>query len=178
MDVREDVLERAIPLLMHHAGNVSHGSRTLVEHLIGTYNLLVNWGNPAEVCLAGLFHTYFGTSKFGFAKIHTRSDDRELVKLIGSRGTAILRVFSDIRGDAEDVPFVQFDWTYHSDDSVLKDVAELQVANLAEQLNNEHSARASTYALEILKQPRLLSPGARTAIRSFRQGVRFSWPAV
>lgn len=40
----------------------THGS--LREHLRGTYALLAGWGASEETCLAGLFHSIYGTEKF------------------------------------------------------------------------------------------------------------------
>lgn len=42
----------------------SHSRRTLLAHLQGTHNLLVEWGNPPDVCVAGLFHSVYGTHVF------------------------------------------------------------------------------------------------------------------
>ena len=42
----------------------SHSRRTLLAHLQGTHDLLVEWGNPPHVCVAGLFHSVYGTHVF------------------------------------------------------------------------------------------------------------------
>ena len=41
-----------------------HSRRTLLEHLRGTHDLLELWGNPSETCVAGLFHSVYGTYVF------------------------------------------------------------------------------------------------------------------
>lgn len=41
-----------------------HSGRTLTQHLIGTHDQLLAWGNPPEVCLAGLFHSIYGTQAY------------------------------------------------------------------------------------------------------------------
>jgi hypothetical protein len=38
-----------------------HTNRTLSNHLIRTYNILEKWDNTKEICLAGLFHSIYGT---------------------------------------------------------------------------------------------------------------------
>ena len=43
---------------------VSHSKRTLFEHLIGTHDLLEAWKLPRKTCLAGLFHSIYGTVRF------------------------------------------------------------------------------------------------------------------
>ncbi len=39
----------------------SHSQGTLIDHLQQTYELLKQWNNPNYVCLAGLFHSIYGT---------------------------------------------------------------------------------------------------------------------
>jgi hypothetical protein len=52
-------------LLDHlHAGDVRHSGRTFFEHLKGTHDLLRDWGNPEPICVAGLFHSIYGTWHF------------------------------------------------------------------------------------------------------------------
>ena len=46
------------------AQGVPHSGRTLYKHLTGTYDLLSAWKNPEAVCLAGLFHSIYGTMIF------------------------------------------------------------------------------------------------------------------
>lgn len=43
---------------------IKHGSRTLYHHLRGTHDLLEQDGAPEHVCLAGLFHSIYGTNVF------------------------------------------------------------------------------------------------------------------
>ena len=38
-----------------------HSQGTLIDHLQQTYELLKQWDNPDYVCLAGLFHSIYGT---------------------------------------------------------------------------------------------------------------------
>ncbi len=46
------------------AWDVHHSDGKLAEHLEGTYALLKRWGCPADLCLAGLFHSIYGTEEF------------------------------------------------------------------------------------------------------------------
>lgn len=43
---------------------VRHSDRDLYTHLAGTHDLLEAWGNPPEICNAGLFHSIYGTAVF------------------------------------------------------------------------------------------------------------------
>ena len=52
------------PARRAHAGNIRHGGRSLYEHLIGTHELLREWGASEQVRLAGLFHSIYGTRHF------------------------------------------------------------------------------------------------------------------
>ena len=43
---------------------IGHSERTLLDHLSGTCRLLESWSCPHTVCVAGLFHSVYGTSSF------------------------------------------------------------------------------------------------------------------
>ena len=43
---------------------VGHRNQTLLDHLIGVYNLLKSWDAPEYVQDAGLFHSVYGTTYF------------------------------------------------------------------------------------------------------------------
>lgn len=71
--------------------SVPHGSRFLdlkhgsfFDHLVGTYEVLERWGAPTSVCLAGMYHSVYGTEGFqGFTlPISERST---VADVIGSR---------------------------------------------------------------------------------------------
>ena len=69
-------------LLSKSADQIRHINETLLPHLVGTYELLKQWGNPVDICLAGLLHTSYGTEGVTHAFFDSDSRD-ELVKLIG-----------------------------------------------------------------------------------------------
>jgi hypothetical protein len=52
--------------LLEHIGadKVRHSGRDFYTHLSGTHDLLRKWGNSEAVCLAGLFHSIYGTRIF------------------------------------------------------------------------------------------------------------------
>ena len=70
----------------------SHSRRTLLEHLKGTHDLLAQWGNPAWLCTAGLFHSIYGTYIFDrkSADLSMRARIREV---IGARAEELVFVF-------------------------------------------------------------------------------------
>ncbi|MDX1513800.1 MAG: hypothetical protein R3174_08655, partial [Gammaproteobacteria bacterium] len=50
-----------------NAHRVPHSRQTLAEHLVGTHDLLRRWENPDTICVAGLFHSVYGTRVFEIA---------------------------------------------------------------------------------------------------------------
>ncbi len=46
------------------ANQIQHSGRTLLDHLVGTYDLLKKWGCKPQVCLAGGLHSIYGTNAF------------------------------------------------------------------------------------------------------------------
>ncbi len=53
---------RLLALLIDlNTNSLSHSHGTLIDHLQQTYKLLKQWENPHYVCLAGLFHSIYGT---------------------------------------------------------------------------------------------------------------------
>jgi hypothetical protein len=70
-------------------GEFVHLNGSLVAHLTGTYNLLVNWGNDEALCRTGLYHAVYGTS--GYADQLVRLENRDTIKtLIGDEAENIV----------------------------------------------------------------------------------------
>ena len=67
---------------------VPHSSRTLLDHLIGTHDILQGWGKEQIVLDAGLFHSVYGTVYF--RPDAGLIDDRQVViDLIGEQAEEI-----------------------------------------------------------------------------------------
>jgi hypothetical protein len=65
MELFQHKYERAVSFLKSHAADrVPHVGGALLPHLEGTCELLQRWGNSAELCLAGLCHTTYGTEGY------------------------------------------------------------------------------------------------------------------
>lgn len=63
---------------------IDHSQKSYLAHLIGVHRLMDGEGCPEEVCLAGLFHSIYGTQQFqGFTLPLERRP--ELRGLIGDR---------------------------------------------------------------------------------------------
>jgi hypothetical protein len=65
MSAMDDSLEARIRFLREaNTGSMPHTDRGLLDHLLGTRKLLVDWGAPPAVCDAGLFHSVYGTEHY------------------------------------------------------------------------------------------------------------------
>ena len=66
------------------AEKVAHTEKSYLAHAIGVYNDLKKWGCQDDVCLAGMYHSIYGTERFqGFTLPLDRRDD--VCELIGER---------------------------------------------------------------------------------------------
>ncbi|MGB8840220.1 MAG: DUF6817 domain-containing protein [Aliidongia sp.] len=63
-------------LRSYHADETPHSGRHLIDHLIATHDLLAQWGNPPDVCRAGLFHSIYGTNIFTLQSASLGDRDR------------------------------------------------------------------------------------------------------
>jgi hypothetical protein len=72
---------------------VAHSQRgDLFTHLCKTHDLLESWGNPPSVCLAGLFHSIYGTWHVSHRAVPF--DRRDTVRvLIGEEAEALAYIF-------------------------------------------------------------------------------------
>jgi len=76
------------------ADSVSHSGRTLYDHLVGTHDLLLEWGALRHVRLAGLFHSIYGTVYFKPQCLQPTLKNRELVsELIGEKAERLAYIF-------------------------------------------------------------------------------------
>lgn len=92
--VTDQKLQKIIVLLRElGADAIPHSSRSLLDHLIGTYDVLNQWHCDSDVCKAGLFHSVFGTPSFPHALV---ADDYldTIRNLIGERALLLVRMFS------------------------------------------------------------------------------------
>ena len=69
-----------------------HSTRHLSDHLIGTHNLLQSWDASTETCIAGLFHSIYGTKYYESQAVQL--PDREKVRtLIGTEAELLVFLF-------------------------------------------------------------------------------------
>ena len=122
--------------------DIEHFGRPLKEHLIGTHDLLDQWQNSKNVCLAGLFHSIYGTKTFSSAALTTESRD-DVRLLIGEQAEALVFVFgmSDRKRLLLENRSPPYCWIDHRSgeqteicDDFLNNMVEIEVANFIEQL--------------------------------------------
>jgi hypothetical protein len=51
-------------LILAGADRTNHSSRSLLDHLLGTYDILRSWKCEESVCIAGGLHSIYGTNVF------------------------------------------------------------------------------------------------------------------
>jgi hypothetical protein len=63
------------------ARRYSHSGRSLLDHLLGTWTILREWGQALPMCLAGLFHSCYSTDAYPnpLFKLNERSVVRALI---------------------------------------------------------------------------------------------------
>jgi hypothetical protein len=77
------------------AEDTPHSSRTLSDHLLGTYDILKNANQSDDVCMAGAIHSIFGTNSFKHVTLSL--DDRQIVEnVVGLRACELAELFSKI----------------------------------------------------------------------------------
>jgi hypothetical protein len=76
----------------YHADTTGHSGRTFLEHLKGTRQILQDWGMPEHVCIAGLYHSIYGTNIFTVQS--APFEDREILELlIGKKAERLAYLF-------------------------------------------------------------------------------------
>lgn len=81
------------------ADKIAHrANRTLLEHLIATYQLLARWRHQQPVALAGLMHSVYGTDAFETACL--APSQREPVRaIVGEEAERLAYLFSAMERD-------------------------------------------------------------------------------
>lgn len=74
------------------ANRVAHSDRTLLDHLLGTCELLRAWGCRQAVCVAGLFHSVYGTESLTTTLVRPEEPGL-LCGLIGPEAEELVHLF-------------------------------------------------------------------------------------
>ena len=147
-----------------------HSQRTLMDHLVGTYNILQSWGAPDHVCTAGLFHSIYGTNAF-----HRQSlgfSERPLVQAaIGGQAEHLAWLFCSVERPQAFLSAIQHGFLTNRCDAsmldcsveILSELLEIECANLIEQ-GGRSSALQQIYC-EAVSQRDLISAQAYISIK-------------
>ena len=166
------------------AHRTSHSRRTLLAHLRGTQDLLVEWGNPPAVCVAGLFHSVYGTYVFD-----KRSADwsmrGHIGDVIGTRAEGLVHLFcvADRRCFYEHLGESRFrlrdivdGGELTVDRHRLAALIEIEVANMVDQVPHRSKKKAlraaAWYADAFARSRELISPAASEAAQACFARVR------
>ncbi len=120
---------------------IQHFGRPLRDRLVGCHDLLLRWGARHSTCLAGLFHSIYGTATFPQAALNTEA--RPLVRdRIGEQAErlAFIFCFADRRRLMLENARSPMVWVDHRDGSThslseaeLGELTLIEAANLVEQ---------------------------------------------
>ncbi|GMQ76549.1 MAG: hypothetical protein BMS9Abin01_1829 [Gammaproteobacteria bacterium] len=128
----------------------SHSRRTLLEHLQGTHDLLVEWGNEPDVCVAGLFHSVYGTYAFDKRSADMSMRD-EIRDVIGAQAERLVYLFcvTDRRCFYEHLGEARFslrdivhDRDLDLDRNTRAALIEIEVANILDQIPHRSQKKA------------------------------------
>src|SRR3954453_16386472 len=98
----DEQLERRIGFLRKaNTEAMAHTERGLFEHLLGTRQLLVQWGGRAALCDAGLFHSIYSTEHYELKAVPLTMRD-ELRQLIGEEAELLAWLFCMMRRETFD----------------------------------------------------------------------------
>jgi hypothetical protein len=165
-------------------GETWHYGTTLLEHLHGTREILKRWGARDALCLAGLFHSIYGTAYFETKTADLARRD-EIRRLIGEEAEALVYLFcvtqrteffdrdpgapavtlhDQATGETVDVP-----------PSVLRDLVEIHVANdveiLPHVLGKLETERIAAVLDRCLRNRAWLSPAASAEVERLRASL-------
>ena len=154
------------------ADKLAHSGRALLGHLVGTYRILKDWGNPEPVCAGGLFHSIYGTNVFRPQAIKPWERDR-VRAVIGTEAEEYAHLFCSVNRpqallDAIDsgtlVDRVQ-GGTVLVERNVLRALLEIECANLIEQ--GSRTVHLRLVFCKALMTPSLISPLAYSTVKHY-----------
>jgi hypothetical protein len=123
--------------------SVGHSGRTLFEHLKGTHDLLQRRGAADYVCLAGLFHSIYGTNIFRHQALPI-SERNRVKDLIGDRAELLAYIFCScnrpralLEAVGRGAPYHVVNWRDGEiillSEAGMIDLLEIEAANLEDQ---------------------------------------------
>ncbi|NQZ12228.1 MAG: hypothetical protein HRT35_34180 [Algicola sp.] len=139
--------------------DVQHEKGSFFDHLKGVAKLLQDWGNGEAVCLAGLFHSIYGTQNFRQQTISYERREK-IAAMISDEGENLVYLFcicdrrtffANFAALATHGPLVIFDEENQKNLSVdrptLVKLMELEMANLLDQAPVPSQLNETTLAI-------------------------------
>jgi hypothetical protein len=147
-----------------------HSGRALYDHLRGTERLLRRWGCAEETCLAGLFHSIYGTNSFRYSSLAIEQR-AELIELVGAKAEALVylihvcnRPYGLIDALQAGGVVSRLDGQFlNLEDAEIARLIEVECANLLEQASGAKFFAGLSGALEA--NPLALSAKAMAAVK-------------
>jgi hypothetical protein len=158
--------EEVKAFLREHTKGVGHSGRTLFEHLKGTHDLLQRRDAADYVCLAGLFHSIYGTNIFRHQAIPISERDR-VKDLIGEQAELLAYIFCSCNRPRALLEAVKRGPPYHVvnwrdgeiillSEAGMIDLLEIEAANLEDQGGGQ--------LLPDVRKAHLIATGGRRAV--------------
>ena len=88
----------AVEWIKSKTKNVNHSGSTFFEHLFNTFLILKNKKQSEDCCLAGLYHSVYGTEAF---EVNLYIDEKEVIDVIGEYANELVKVFCSKDRDAK-----------------------------------------------------------------------------
>ncbi|TDJ66316.1 MAG: hypothetical protein E2O39_16640 [Planctomycetota bacterium] len=168
---------------LHEAGAaaVRHNSEAdLLPHLLGTRDLLREWGARPALQDAGLFHSVYGTEFFVTATLPA-ARQAEVRAVIGAEAEALVRLWcfgrrysltASLAGETEPRMQDRRDEEWASlTEGQLEDLLNLWIADTLEQLHRVLE-REVPIALELMRYRDRALPRARVALEAAVRGLQ------
>jgi len=105
---------------------IDHTDASFFGHLYNTFYILKKMNCSEDVCLAGLYHSVYGTDFFHHENIFT---EEEVVEIIGEKPESMVRYFSMMK----DRYAVIFENSLNLEKEILLALSEILYANDTEQ---------------------------------------------
>lgn len=74
--------------------DILHSDSTYIDHCVGIYNILKKLNCSEEICLAGLYHSIYGTEYFKLGQTQSRET---IQNLIGINAERLVHIFCELR---------------------------------------------------------------------------------
>jgi hypothetical protein len=149
---------------------IPHGyNRTLLDHLLGTYNILKTWKLPIDLCLSGLYHSCYSTGVYPFA-LYNYSEREKVKNLIGEDAEKRVFLFclidrksfirqircNGIETQKEINYLLNFENNLVLQKATVKELLLIEMANAADQAIDE-KGDSSIWLFDVSKIGRLVS---------------------